>query len=190
MCSISCRVKEAAAGFSDPESCWNWPLSKNVQTGYGQLSTWVNGQRKLLTAHRSSYEAFKGLIDDGLFVLHKCDNPACFNPHHLSLGTQQENMEDAMAKGRFIPVKPAKINWQILHPERVPRGPTYKPRSLPKGSQNHNAKLTEAQALEVIASQETLAELSKRYGLSQSSLSAIKTGKTWRHIRPAPMADA
>lgn len=34
-------------------------------------------------------------------VLHKCDNPGCVNPDHLSVGTQRQNVHDCIAKGRF-----------------------------------------------------------------------------------------
>lgn len=30
---------------------------------------------------------------------HRCDNPLCINPDHLWIGTQKENIQDAIAKG-------------------------------------------------------------------------------------------
>jgi hypothetical protein len=39
--------------------------------------------------------------ESGLFVLHKCDRPACFNPKHLFIGTQKDNMSDCSRKGRI-----------------------------------------------------------------------------------------
>lgn len=78
---------------SGSSNCWYWRGSIN-HLGYGCF----NGDR----AHRFSYKYFKGQITKGLSVLHTCDIRNCVNPDHLFLGTQIDNMRDAINKGRFI----------------------------------------------------------------------------------------
>jgi hypothetical protein len=51
-------------------------------------------------AHRLAWVLTFGPIPDGLQVLHRCDNPPCVNPYHLFLGTNGENINDRVAKGR------------------------------------------------------------------------------------------
>ncbi len=75
--------------------CWKWLSTKNC-FGYGRLFS----DNKEYKAHRVSWELKFGPIPNGLFVLHKCDNPECTNPDHLFLGTQRENMNDCLNKGR------------------------------------------------------------------------------------------
>lgn len=80
------------------DECWIWRGWKDVH-GYGKI--YVLEQKKDVGAHRVAWELAKGPIPDGLFVLHKCDNPPCMNPEHLFLGTHGDNMRDCAKKGRF-----------------------------------------------------------------------------------------
>lgn len=59
-----------------------------------------NGEKVRLT--RLVWRYCKGPIGEGLGVLHTCDNPKCINIEHLFLGTQQDNTDDMIAKGRKI----------------------------------------------------------------------------------------
>lgn len=94
-------IKERFMAKISPEpmsGCWLWDAQTN-HSGYGLI--WTRGrQGKAVRAHRVSYELFKGPIDDGLFVCHKCDTPQCVNPDHLFLGRDIDNIHDMVSKGR------------------------------------------------------------------------------------------
>lgn len=51
-------------------------------------------------AHREAYRRANGEIPEGLLVLHRCDNPLCVEVSHLFVGSQQDNVDDMIAKGR------------------------------------------------------------------------------------------
>jgi len=81
----------------DPKTgCWNWTASK--QKGYGVMR--YLGRAEMV--HRISAHCFLRFdLRSPLKVLHKCDNKACFNPKHLFIGTQKDNIHDAIQKGRM-----------------------------------------------------------------------------------------
>lgn len=54
------------------------------------------------TLRRRWVKAFGPLRRDQ-HLCHHCDNPRCVNFDHIFVGTQQENIADAMAKGRMSP---------------------------------------------------------------------------------------
>lgn len=81
------------------ESCWNWIGETNRRYGQFHMKTPL-GKWGAFRAHRISWIIHFGEIPEGLNVLHKCDNPPCVNPNHLSIGTQNDNIHDMIKKGR------------------------------------------------------------------------------------------
>lgn len=78
------------------EGCWEWQGAANKKTGYGV----INWRGETRYTHRVAWEFWCGLIPDGLFVCHGCDNRKCMRPDHLFLGTNQDNIDDMVQKGR------------------------------------------------------------------------------------------
>jgi len=64
--------------------------------GYGIMSY----QGKPWLTHRLAW-LFTNKDPGDRWVLHKCDNPKCFNPKHLFLGDAKDNCHDAVKKGRW-----------------------------------------------------------------------------------------
>lgn len=75
--------------------CLVWPGAR-FGNGYGE----VKFNRRLWPVHRLVYTLAVGPIPVGMQVLHRCDRPLCAKPEHLFLGTQKDNVNDMMAKGR------------------------------------------------------------------------------------------
>jgi hypothetical protein len=125
-----------------------------MNKGYG--TTWDRAERREVLAHRFVYEQAFGSIPDGLFVLHRCDNPPCVNPEHLFLGDTRDNAIDMVRKGRH-------------------RG------GARRGEANHFAKLTDAQVAVLRADRTagmTQRALARKYGVGQSQVWRILRGES------------
>jgi len=150
-----------SSSILDPLSdCWVW-LKYCNPFGYGVLSY---GGKKIL-AHRHSWEAFNGEIQNDLWVLHKCDNPYCVNPDHLFLGNHQDNTDDMMKKGRHVP--------QTSQPKM-------------RGEDNPHSKLTLEEVNDIkrkyIPYKYSYSKLGKEYDVSESTIREIIYGNNWSYI--------
>lgn len=131
------------------DGCWEWTGSRS--RGYGQMK--LNG--RIQRAHRAAYAFFVGEIPASLFVLHHCDNPSCVKPSHLFLGTQADNMQDAVRKGR---------------------------RAVNAGENNPASKLTweDVREIRAVRGRMTHREIAGAHGVSPAAVSAILSGRKWR----------
>lgn len=151
--------------------CWEWTRAC-CDKGYGRVRTGKANRR----AHRAVWTLLNGPIPHGVCVLHRCDNPPCCNPDHLWLGTHDDNVADKVAKGRS-PI--GERNGARIHPERLARG-----------ERNGFAKLTTADAeeiLQLLADGVTGREIAARFGVTPTTISQFKHGTAWAHL-PRPLA--
>lgn len=150
---IASTTKRFWSHVEKTDSCWLWTASVDGR-GYGQLT--ILGHR--YTASRRVWQLCVGEIPPGLFVLHKCDIRRCVNPDHLFPGTQKDNMQDCISKGR---------NRYITH----------------SGEENGHSKL-KTQDVVFIRQMSKKGKLGKFmapwFGVSQATISKVIRGETWR----------
>ena len=141
------------------DACWNWNGAKD-KDGYGN----VKCGKQVTKAHRIAYALHNGKWPDDSMVCHKCDNTSCCNPAHLWTGTNQDNQNDSVSKGRN------------------------KPGSL-TGEENPGAKLSKeqaTQAITMIAQGFTNKRIAHMLGVSHATISCIRLSKAWPELpRPA-----
>lgn len=132
---------------------------------YPSLS--ING--KVIAYHRLSYmmkmniSAIPMMSDDGevkMMVRHKCNNPCCFEPDHLELGTQYQNDYD----------------------DKIEAG------TLQRGEKHYNAQVSEELAREIKLSKPdpgqgpTQKERAAQFGVSLDTVRDIDCSRSWSHL--------
>lgn len=148
--------------FGQENECWEW-TGRRDERGYGRFDYRCPGESRARPqlAHRLVYEALREPIPSGLDICHHCDNPPCCNPGHHFLGTAVDNAADMMAKGRN-------------------GTPVFK-----RGEECNLARLTAAQALEALHSQEQAKDVALRFGVTTGAIRLIRKGKSWSHLSRA-----
>ena len=140
----------------DENGCWIW-TAYITPYGYGQFAM-INLGYKPMHASRSSWILHhKKDPGPGLLVCHTCDVRPCVNPDHLFLGTHNDNKRDCVSKNRQA-----------------------------QGARNAQSKLTVAEVREIkklMAKNVTQYKIAIQYNIHESQISAIKHGRTWRHVK-------
>ncbi len=157
-CSVPCRLLFESRLENSPRPaigspCWIW-IGGVDRKGYGRIS--VDSRRQFV--HRVAWRVAFGPIAPGLGVLHRCDNPPCFNPSHMFLGTDADNVRDMIAKGR---------NGQ------------------PKGAAHPRARLAEEDVRLIRDAYDegvSPAAMALLYDVSRSTISHIVLRRKWLHV--------
>jgi len=79
-----------------PDECWPWKGKINNKDKRPYVT--IEGIRR--PAYVIVYELYSGEQAMGRYILHSCDNSVCCNPHHLSWGSHQDNMDDMKKRDR------------------------------------------------------------------------------------------
>lgn len=148
-------------------NCILWTKA-TAGNGYGVTSH----LGKQVYAHRLAAIKKFGLIPPKIVVAHTCDVPACVNPDHLFICTQQENLADMRSKGRGAK---GDLHGLRKHPE-----------CSAKGEKVASSKLTEQQIIEIrekyIPKQISLKSIGDEYGIAFQTVSRIVNNKSWKHV--------
>lgn len=135
--------------------CWEFTKGR-VRDGYGEQQV----DKRKRSVHRISKALFDGFdINSQLHILHKCDNPSCFNPTHLYIGTHQDNMRDRANRGRGY------------------RG---------VGENNGRAKLNEHNVREILRLKKlgtSFSEIARTFSVSVPTVVCVCNRETWNHVK-------
>lgn len=181
------------------DECQEWPFCK-LKSGYGKIVV----EQKSWLVHRFVFHLRGESLPNTLEALHRCDNPSCFNPTHLFIGTQADNLRDmnqkerrggqvkastkaAIAADLMSDMTKASIaeryNVHLSTVCRVANANRISRRRGARGERNANAKLNTEQVATIIrrtCAGESKANLAREFNVSRSLISAITLGRIWQ----------
>lgn len=137
-------------------TCWEWHGYREPR-GYGKIRIRKrSGNGETFRAHRLAWWLTTGEKLSGKYVLrHLCNNPSCVRPSHLRAGTQKDNVRQCIRDGR---------------------------RAYLRGEQNGNSRLTSRIICKIRKSSAAGVALGRKYGVSGTSITAIRKRRTWKHV--------
>lgn len=136
---------------SETDACLVWPAENCNRYGYPQIK-WQGATRR---ANRVSCEMKHGPAPtDKHHAAHSCGNRACVNPRHLRWATGSENQMDRIKHGTDC-----------------------------RGEKNVTSKVTASMVRDIrrfwATGDVSQLEISREFGITQSAVSSIVTGKNW-----------
>lgn len=138
------------------DDCWMW-LGSLLPRGYARFSL----HNEAVGAHRVSYRVHIGEVPAGMCICHRCDNPPCVNPAHLFLGTNKDNIQDALTKKRMRFIR---------------------------GEAHPMSKLT-CQSVKQIRSEykpgmsiQECVTIGAKFGVGINGVMSVVRGRTWKHV--------
>jgi hypothetical protein len=145
-------------GPPDDRGCTLWTASKNIR-GYGYFHVSGSFRKKDTVrdySHRVSWMLYNNRdIPDGMIVCHSCDNPPCCNGEHLFLGTNKDNTQDMLSKGRW------------------------------KGGQRGKLRAEDHPVIKELALSRKKRDIATLYGVSEALISMIVNGKHTKDRKPS-----
>lgn len=151
-----------------PDACWLWGGATSGYTNYGQMPVpsgyWPLGApKRAQRTHVIAWELANGRrAKKGDVVRHgpTCVSRLCCNPAHLTIGTQQDNIDDMLLTA-----------------------------TRPRGEKHYAAKATEALVLEIrrLATEGMkYKDIATKLDISYAMARSIATGKRWAHVEGVP----
>jgi hypothetical protein len=124
--------------------------------GYPTVDLWKDNKATIVTVHTILAKAFKGPQPERTICRHLDDDPSNFALDNLAWGSHKDNCDDCLRNGGRV-----------------------------FGERNYNARLTEADVLDVRrakAAGASWTELAERYKLPKSTLSSVLK-QSWQHLK-------
>ncbi len=119
--------------------------------GYGKLTHNYRDRR----VQQLGWELYRGPVPKGVCVLHHCDQPRCWRPDHLFLGSKADNNHDRDIKGRTC-----------------------------RGSDHHLSKLTKDKVLAIRRRSltEPRRKLAEEFGVTVQTIRFVIIRHVWKHV--------